>query len=341
MTIYDTRNRPLKDLRLSVTDRCNFRCSYCMPHDEYEWTPKNEILSYEEMARLAKIFVSLGVERIRLTGGEPLVRQDLEELVHMLRAIDTVQDLSLTTNGALLTLERARRLKRAGLDRVNVSLDSLQPERFSTMTRRGDLSATLKGIEAAKSAGLDPVKINAVIVRGVNEDEIDDLFEFARREGLQLRFIEYMDVGHAHGWSLERTFTQREILQRLSAHGPFRKQGRVEGRAPARNFMPTSEGEDGSFGVIASVSDPFCASCSRARLTADGKLVSCLFAHDSTDLRKLLRSGTDDDQLKAVIEKTWLRRSDRYSEERLEAILSDRGYNPGDRNKLEMIRLGG
>ena len=178
MTIYDTRNRPLKDLRLSVTDRCNFRCSYCMPHDEYEWTPKNEILSYEEMARLAKIFVSLGVERIRLTGGEPLVRQDLEELVHMLRAIDTVQDLSLTTNGALLTLERARRLKRAGLDRVNVSLDSLQPERFSTMTRRGDLSATLKGIEAAKSAGLDPVKINAVIVRGVNEDEIDDLFEF-------------------------------------------------------------------------------------------------------------------------------------------------------------------
>ncbi len=207
--MQDRLGRQLRDLRISVTDRCNFRCSYCMPNDEYEWTPKAEILRYEEMERLARVFVGAGVEKIRLTGGEPLVRQDLEQLVAMLAAIDGVTDLSLTTNAALLTPERARRLHDAGLRRINVSLDTLRPERFTQITRRGDLSVTLAGIEAAQQEGLGPVKLNAVVVRGVNDDEVADLFDFACAGGHELRFIEYMDVGHAHGWIFDLTITLR------------------------------------------------------------------------------------------------------------------------------------
>ncbi len=340
MPVQDTFDRPLKDLRISVTDRCNFRCFYCMPHDDYAWTPRAEILRYEEVERLARIFVGLGVRRIRLTGGEPLVRQDLARLVGMLARIEGLIDLSLTTNGALLTSEKARELKEAGLQRVNVSLDSLKPERFRQMTRRGDLAATLAGIEAAKEARLEPVKINAVIVRGVNDDEIEDLFGFCRDRGLRLRFIEYMDVGGARGWSLERTMTQREILDRLSTRVRFEDQGhREEGRSPAREFA--LDEDEGAFGVIASVSHPFCGKCSRVRLTADGQLVRCLFAHEGIDLRRRLREGASDEDLRGLIEASWRARTDRYSEERLEAILGESGYDPRDRGKLEMIRLGG
>ena len=335
----DTLHRPLKDLRISVTDRCNFRCTYCMPHDEYDWTPKKEILSYEEVARLCALFCQLGVEKVRLTGGEPLVRQDLENLVGMLREIPGLKDISLTTNGALLTAARAQRLKESGLSRVNVSLDSLRPERFAQINRRGKLAQVLAGISAAKKAGLGPVKINAVILRGVNDDEIIDLFEFARQESLQLRFIEYMDVGQANGWDFSRTMTQAEILQVLSAHSKLNKRGRREDRAPAMEFV--SEKGDATLGVIASVTEPFCGSCSRARLTADGKLVACLFAQDGFDLRAPLREGASDAELSAMIEGVWAKRGDRYSEERLEAILSERGYDPSDHKKIEMIRLGG
>lgn len=346
--MQDTFGRPLKDLRISVTDRCNFRCSYCMPHDEYEWTPKAEILSYEEIGRLARLFVGAGIERIRLTGGEPLVRQDLDRLIEILAAIDGLKDLSLTTNAALLTPERAHQLAVAGLRRINVSLDSLDPDRFTQITRRGDLSVTLAGIEAARAAGLGPVKLNAVIVRGINDDEIMDLFEFACAGGHQLRFIEYMDVGHAHGWDLSRTLTQAEIVQRLQEHGVrLRPAGRPDGRAPAEDhvFEVPQEfegaGTERSLGIIGSVSQPFCGSCSRARLTADGHLVTCLFATDGVPLRDMLSNGADDSELRGVIERVWSARSDRYSEERLEAILSSEGYDPDDRDKLEMIRLGG
>jgi len=337
--ITDGLGRPLRDLRISVTDRCNFRCTYCMPNDEYDWTPKKDILSYEEVARLCSLLCRLGVEKVRLTGGEPLVRQDLEKLVEMLRKIPALRDISLTTNGALLTKARARRLKVAGLSRLNISLDSLQPERFAQINRRGKLAQVLSGIEAAKEAGLGPIKLNAVILRGINDDEIVDLFEFARQESLQLRFIEYMDVGQANHWDLSRTMTQAEMLQVLSTQLKLRKNGRRENRAPAMEFI--SEEGDATLGVIASVSEPFCSSCSRARLTADGRLVTCLFAQDGFDLRGPLREGRSDAELIQMIQRVWSRRGDRYSEERLEAILSEKGYDPSDRKKIEMIRLGG
>jgi cyclic pyranopterin phosphate synthase len=310
-----------------------------MPNDEYDWTPKKDILSYEEVARLCALLCRLGVEKVRLTGGEPLVRQDLENLVVMLRKIPALKDISLTTNGALLTKTRARRLKEAGLNRVNISLDSLRPERFAQINRRGKLAQVLSGIEAAKNAGLGPVKINAVILRGINDDEIVDLFEFARQESLQLRFIEYMDVGQANGWDLSRTMTQTEILEVLSTQLKLRKSGRKENRAPAMEFV----GEEGNvtLGVIASVSEPFCSTCTRARLTADGRLVTCLFAQDGFDLRRPLREGSSDAELGRMIQRVWSRRGDRYSEERLEALLSEKGYDPKDHQKIEMIRLGG
>ena len=239
----------------------------------------------------------------------------------------------------MLTKARARRLKEAGLGRVNISLDSLRPERFAQINRRGKLAQVLSGIEAAKTAGLGPIKINSVILRGINDDEIVDLFEFARQESLQLRFIEYMDVGQANHWDLSRTMTQAEILQVLSTQLKLRKNGRREDRAPAMEFV--SEEGDASLGVIASVSEPFCSSCSRARLTAEGRLVTCLFAQDGFDLRGPLREGQSDAELMQMIQTVWSRRDDRYSEERLEAILSEKGYDPSDRKKIEMIRLGG
>ena len=336
--LRDTFNRPVRDLRISVTDRCNFRCTYCMPLDEYEWLEKGEILSFEEITRLANLFVRLGVEKIRLTGGEPLVRRDLEKLVSNLSSIDGLQDLCLTTNGSLLA-EKVAALKAAGLRRINVSLDSLDPDKFRRIRKRGDLAKVLEGLFAAKRHGLHPIKINAVIERGVNDDEVLDLVAFAREHGFAIRFIEYMDVGNANNWHSDRMVSKKEILETITARFPLRKIGREKGSAPSVDYQ-FLDGR-GDIGVIASVTEPFCSTCTRARLTADGKLVTCLFAQQGYDLKTLMRNGATDAELLEVIGAVWLKRTDRYSEERLAALRSAAGYDPKHQKKIEMISLGG
>jgi len=336
--LLDSLNRPARDLRISVTDRCNFRCTYCMPFETYEWIEKGEILSFEEIARLARIFIPLGVEKIRLTGGEPLLRRDLERLVEQLSSLPGLQDISLTTNGSLLA-EKAAALRSAGLRRLNVSVDTLDPGKFKQMTGRGDLARVLNGLFTAKSLGFDPIKINAVIERGVNDDEILDLVEFARTNGFAIRFIEYMDVGNANNWQTSKMVSKREILDIIRSRYPLQLKGRDHGSAPAVDYaLPDGEGD---LGVIASVTEPFCFSCTRVRITADGKLVTCLFSERGHDLKALLRGGAGDDEIRRVICSVWMRREDRYSEQRLEAMQSDGGYKPKDRKKLEMISLGG
>jgi cyclic pyranopterin phosphate synthase len=336
--LADAFHRPLQDLRVSVTDRCNYRCTYCMPFAEYEWLEKSEVLSFEEMARLVRVFAGLGARKVRLTGGEPLVRRHLERLVAMLAAIPELDDLSLTTNGSSLA-EKAAALKAAGLRRINVSLDTLRPERFRAITQRGEIDDVLRGLAAAKAAGLAPIKLNAVIERGVNDDEVADLADFARRQGFGLRFIEYMDAGNANAWSLERTVTKAEILERLEARFPLGRASKRQASDPA-TVWEFADGA-GDVGVIASVTEPFCGSCTRARLTADGKLVTCLFSEQGVDLRGPLRQGATDDDLAEAIRGAWRGRRDRFSEERLEALRSGGGYRPGEHRKIEMIRLGG
>ncbi|MEK6406886.1 MAG: GTP 3',8-cyclase MoaA [Acidobacteriota bacterium] len=336
--LRDAYNRPIKDLRISVTDRCNYRCTYCMPLEEYVWIDRSEILSFEEIARLARLFVGLGVEKIRITGGEPLVRKDLHRLIGMLSALAGVRDLCLTTNASLLS-EQIEDLAAAGLKRINVSIDTLDPEKFKQITKRGDLAKVLEGIFAAKKLGLHPIKINAVIERGMNEDDIIPLFEFAREHGFAMRFIEYMDVGNANNWISEKIVSKKEILERINARYPLREVGRDNGTAPSVDY----EFIDGlgDVGVIASVTEPFCSSCTRARLTADGKLVTCLFSDIGHDLKSLMRSGATDEQLVEVIGSVWSKRTDRYSDERLEAMNSPEGYQPKSHHKIEMITLGG
>ncbi|MGH7961879.1 MAG: GTP 3',8-cyclase MoaA [Candidatus Binatia bacterium] len=338
MPVRDIYNRPLKDLRISVTDRCNFRCTYCMPLDEYEWLPKADILSFEEITRLARLFITLGIEKIRLTGGEPLARRDLEKLVASLSSLAGLQDLCLTTNGSFLD-EKAAALKAAGLRRINVSIDSLDAEKFRRMTKRGDLTKVLEGLFAAKRQGLHPIKINAVIEQGVNDDEILPLVAFAREHGFALRFIEYMDVGNVNHWQSRKIMSKQDILQIINTQFPLREVGRAQGSAPAVDYTFTDGG--GDVGVIASVTEPFCSTCTRARLTADGKFVTCLFAQHGTDLKALLRQGATDAELLDVIGRVWRQRRDRYSEERFTALRSDTGYDPTVHKKIEMIRLGG
>ena len=337
MPSLDRFQRPMRDLRISVTDRCNFRCTYCMPFDEYTWINRREVLSFEEIERLARIFLGLGIEKIRLTGGEPLVRKDLHRLIARLARLEGLGDLSLTTNGALLAAQ-AEALYKAGLRRINVSIDSLRPDRFTALTKRGNLDEVLAGVFAAKKAGLSPIKINAVIIRGTNEDEILDLVEFARVNGFEMRFIEYMDVGNANAWSLERTVTKKEILDRVHSRFPVREIGRANGSAPAVDYE-FLDGK-GEIGIIGSVTEPFCSSCTRLRLTADGKLVTCLFAESGFDLKGLLRSGITDEQLIASIANTWALRTDRYSDLRWEQMRAGT-YQPRDHKKIEMITLGG
>lgn len=334
----DSYNRPLKDLRISVTDRCNFRCTYCMPLDEYEWLEKSEVLSFEEITRVVGLFVQVGVEKVRLTGGEPLARRDVEKLIGQLSALKNAPELCLTTNGSLLA-DKAAGLKAAGLHRINVSLDSLKPGRFRRMTRRGDLNRVLDGLFAAKRAGLSPIKINAVVERGVNDDEILDLVAFAREHGFALRFIEFMDVGNANRWQSDKIVTKQDILQTIHRRFPLREIGRDKGSAPSVDY--TFVDGDGDIGVIASVSEPFCSSCTRARLTADGKFVTCLFSNTGYNLKALLRGGAAEDELLAVLSHLWGKRRDRYSEERLAALRSAAGYDPRERKKIEMISLGG
>ena len=335
--LIDTYKRPLKDLRISVTDRCNFRCTYCMPLDEYEWIDKKEILTFEEIARLAKLSIEFGVEKIRLTGGEPLVRQDLPVLIEKLAALEGVEDLCLTTNGALLS-ERIHALKDAGLRRINVSVDSLDPDKFKRMTKRGDLNKVLEGIFAAKQAGLASIKLNAVVERGVNDDDIIPLVEFAREHGFVMRFIEYMDVGNANNWTSAKLVSKREIINKIHARYPLREVGRDQGSAPSVDYEFVDGG--GDIGVIASVTEPFCASCTRLRLTADGKFVTCLFSQLGHDVKALLRGGANDDELRAFLASLWQKRADRYSVERLEAMKSA-SYDPKSHRKIEMISLGG
>jgi len=336
--LRDTYSRPVRDLRISVTDRCNFRCTYCMPLDEYEWINRREILTYEEISRLARIFVELGVDKIRLTGGEPLVRKDLHQLVQNLSGLPGLKDLCLTTNGALLA-EQVMALQSAGLRRVNVSIDTLDAEKFKRITKRGDLSQVLDGLFAAQRAGIGPIKINAVIERGVNDDDILPLVEFSRRHGLAIRFIEFMDVGNANNWRSEKMVSKQEILDRIRERYALREIGRHEGSAPSVDYQ--FEDGSGDLGVIASVTEPFCSSCTRARLTADGKLVTCLFSATGHDLKAILRRGDSDDQIREFVTGIWSARNDRYSDERLEAMRSGQGYQPKAHRKLEMISLGG
>ena len=308
-----------------------------MPFDEYTWIERLEVLSFEEIERLARLFLRFGTEKIRLTGGEPLVRKELHRLISRLANLEGLRDLSLTTNGALLS-EQAEALHKAGLRRINVSIDSLKADRFQALTKRGSLSEVLSGLFTAKKVGLAPIKINAVIIRGTNDDEILDLVEFARSNGFEIRFIEYMDVGNANAWSLEKTVTKKEILATVNSRFPVREVGRANGTAPAVDYEFLDGA--GEIGIIGSVTEPFCGSCTRVRLTADGKLVTCLFAESGFDLKKLLRTGASDDEIAESIQTIWGARTDRFSDLRWAQVRSG-GYQPREHKKIEMITLGG
>ncbi|HEV2669601.1 MAG TPA: GTP 3',8-cyclase MoaA [Gemmatimonadales bacterium] len=312
--IVDRLERPLGSLRVSVTDRCNMRCRYCMPEQEYVWLPRQSILTFEEIARLVGVFTSLGVQKVRLTGGEPLLRHDLPTLTGMLARITGVHDLAMTTNGLLLG-KQADPLRRAGLQRVTISLDTLRPERMRDLARTDRHADVLEGIVAAREAGFKQLKLNAVVIRGVNDDELVELVEFARAQDAEVRFIEYMDVGGATGWSAEQVLSQREILVRLSSHyGTITAVNEGDRAAPADRFrLP-----DGTtFGIIASTTAPFCRSCDRSRLTADGTWFLCLYAERGIDLRQPLRDGASDADLINLIAATWQGRTDRGAETRL------------------------
>jgi cyclic pyranopterin phosphate synthase len=313
MPPLDLHGRALSNLRLSVTDRCNLRCAYCMPEPDYTWLAKPLILSFEEIARVVEAFVLLGVDKLRLTGGEPLLRKDLPVLVELLAAQPAIRDLALTTNGLLLG-ELAPGLKRAGLHRLTVSLDTLDPARFRALTRRDGLEEVLAGIAAAAQAGFRNLKLDSVILRGTNDDELVPLLEFARAHGAELRFIEYMDVGGATRWSMGSVLSRAEMLERIAAaYGPVTPL--VEhSTAPAERFLLS----DGTvFGIIASTTQPFCSSCDRSRLTADGMWFTCLYARTGLDLRAPLRAGASAQELAALISEGWTARSDRGAEERL------------------------
>lgn len=335
MALTDTLNRPLKALRVSVTDRCNFRCAYCMPREsfgaDYAFLPRNQILDFEEIVRLVRLFVSLGVEKVRLTGGEPLLRRDLPELVAMLRTIGGLRELTLTTNGVLLP-DLARPLRTAGLDRLTISLDALEPALFSTLSDSGiGVERVLEGLRAAQEAGFGPLKLNCVVIRGRNESQVLPLVEFARREGHLLRFIEYMDVGTGNGWRLDDVVPAAELVERVAQRWPLLRTKNDCPNCVAQHWR-YADGQ-GELGLIASVTAPFCQGCDRARLSAAGSLYTCLFASEGLDLRAFLRSGSSDAELLALIANRWVRREDRYSEQRSEAT--------GARAKAEMFHLGG
>ena len=335
----DTLGLAMRDLRISVTDRCNFRCTYCMPKEifgrDYAFLPRDQVLTFEEIERAARIFVSLGVDKLRITGGEPLVRRDLPTLIGMLAGLRRPDggaiDLTLTTNGSALRA-LAGPLAAAGLQRVTVSLDSLDDAVFGAMNGIDfPVARVLDGIDAAIEAGLAPVKINMVVRRGINEESILPMARWARETGVILRFIEYMDVGHSNGWRLDEVVPAEEIVDAISAVWP------VEAEAPsyrgevAGRWRYADRG--GEFGVISSVTQPFCRDCTRARISAEGQLYTCLFAVDGHDLRALLRSDMSDGDLTDAIASIWLRRGDRYSELRSAAT--------SDLPKIEMFAMGG
>lgn len=332
--LLDSLRRPLGSLRVSVTDRCNLRCIYCMPEEDYRWLPRADLLSFEEIARVVHACVQTGLSRVRITGGEPLLRRDLPNLVQMLAGAG-VQDLALTTNGLLLA-EQATALRNAGLQRVTISLDSVDPDTFGRMAQRSGLEQVLRGIEAARSVGFAELKIDTVLMRGVNDGQVVPLLEFARAAGAELRFIEYMDVGGATRWTSEQVVSRADILREVGKATPL--VGR--GSAPAERFR-LSNGQ--IFGIVPSVTEPFCGACDRARLTADGHFLLCLYAREGVDLRQALRNGEDLDRL---IRLTWQGRRDRGAEVRAALPASQRAsFVPledlRENPRLEMHTRGG
>jgi cyclic pyranopterin phosphate synthase len=335
--ILDALQRPMHDLRISLLDRCNFRCPYCMPeseyHEDFEFLTREQRLTHEEILKVASVAVSLGVVKIRVTGGEPLLDKRLPQLIRRLAQLDGVDDLALTTNAALLAPQAAA-LANAGLHRITVSLDSLDEAVFRTMSGgRGELTAVLDGIAAAETAGL-PVKINTVVERGVNEHTVPDLLEHFRGSGHVVRLIEYMDVGNRNGWRADQVVPSGEMLQMVESRWPLR---RVDPNYPgevARRYEYVDG--HGEIGFISSVTEPFCGACSRARLSSDGMLYTCLFATKGTDLREPIRNGADDDELADILSRIWLQRADRYSELRRPDVAEHHMLR-----KVEMYRIGG
>ncbi|MCL4543097.1 MAG: GTP 3',8-cyclase MoaA [Chloroflexi bacterium] len=334
--VTDSLGRPLQDLRISLTDRCNFRCVYCMPRAvfgaRFHFLPRDSLLTFEEITRISKVFARLGVQKIRLTGGEPLLRRDVPRLVQMLRTVDGVHDLTLTTNGALLTPALAQELREAGLNRITISLDALDDATFQRMNDVGvPASRILAAIEDAAAAGLAPIKIDMVVRRGFNEHAVLPMADHFRGTGHILRFIEFMDAGNTNGWRREEVVSAQEILEQIHNRWPLRPlQPNYVGEVATRWEYVDDGGE---IGIIASVTQPFCGNCTRARLSAEGKLYTCLFAHSGFDLRESLRSGATDDQLVDLVQSRWHIRHDRYSE--LRAVRVQK------RAKVEMSHIGG
>lgn len=334
-TLVDTFARPLHDLRISVTDRCNFRCTYCMPKEvfgkQYQFLPQEQLLSFDEIEQVTRAFVALGVRKVRLTGGEPLMRKDLESLIARLAAVPGVQDIALTTNGSF-PLERVHSLKAAGLKRMTVSLDALDDETFKRMNDVDfPVERVLEWIAESARAGFAPVKVNMVVKRGVNEHAILPMARYFREHGHILRLIEYMDVGHSNGWRMDDVLTARQMVDIIQAELPLEPlEANYRGEVAERYRYADGSGE---IGIIASVSQPFCGDCSRARISADGRLFTCLFAVGGADLRGLLRRGADDAALQAAIAAVWQKRTDRYSELR--------SANTAALPKVEMSYIGG
>ncbi len=331
-SVADVFGRPLQSLRLSVTDRCNLRCSYCMPEADYVWLPREDVLTYEEMAGLTSYFTDLGVNRVRLTGGEPLLRRDLPRLIRLLLQNRRVAEIALTTNGILLA-EQAEALYEAGLHRVTISLDTLKPERFRRLTRRDEYARVMEGIESVGRAGFTGLKLDTVAIRGLNDDELVALIEFAKQVQAEVRFIEYMDVGGANDWSQQQVFSRAEMLTLLSRHYGVIEPMPERGAAPAQRYLLP----DGTtFGIIPSTTMPFCATCDRSRVTADGMWYRCLYATTGTDLRTPLRAGASTDEMRALLRTGWEARRDRGAEER-KALERD-GLRVGGLIGIEALR---
>lgn len=333
--ITDKLGRPLKDLRISVIDRCNFRCTYCMPKEifgkDFVFMPREQLLSFEEIERIAKIYVGLGVRKIRLTGGEPLLRRDLPNLIKKLTEIDGLEDIGLTTNGSLLG-HMAERLKEAGLQRVNVSLDALDEELFQSINDSGvKPERVLKGIGKAKEAGLE-VKVNMVVKKGMNDKEIIPMAAYFKEQGIALRYIEFMDVGQSNGWDFSKVITKKQIFEELRQHFDLEPVEPAYLGEVAQRYR--YRGTSAEVGFITSVSESFCSTCTRARIAADGKMYTCLFAEKGIDFREMLRSDMCDEEIKDEVVHIWNHRADRYSDERTEESAKNR-------SKIEMSYIGG
>ena len=335
-TINDSLDRPFRDLRISVTDRCNFRCTYCMPAEiygeSYKFLSRDEILSFEEIARLVKMFVRVGTKKIRLTGGEPLVRSGVETLIHMLSKLEGIEDITLTTNGYLLE-EKALALKQAGLQRITVSLDSLDDHIFGIMNGKGyQVERILKGIDKALEVGLDPIKVNVVVQKGVNDHTLLDLLRHFKDSRVIVRFIEYMDVGNINGWKMEEVLPSRDLLEKISSEMPLEPVNKNYIGEVADRYRYIDGG--GEVGFISSVTETFCQDCTRARIATDGKLFTCLFGSDGFDLRGPIRNGSTDEEIEDLIIDVWKKRKDRYSE--IRSYMRDKAEK-----KIEMYQIGG